>query len=197
MKRKNKENKDDGIIIKLSRKGEEFVYISDSLPRESSKIKIPLETTSSVISNIEDNDDSDMVSYKERKKKEESVKKGEKERKRNLQQQAIVHSVNEEKMDEEEEQEANTIKIMIENTRMPFVQVPSCSSWFDIEKIHEIEMNSLPEFFCGKYPSKTPQNYKEYRNFIISLYRENPKCYLSATGKSFLLFFSLQKTSCR
>ena len=42
-------------------------------------------------------------------------------------------------------------------------------------------MDSLPEFFCGKYPSKTPETYKEYRNFMIKTYRENPTGYLSAT----------------
>lgn len=49
--------------------------------------------------------------------------------------------------------------------------IPSCSAWFNIEKVHEIEMNSLPEFFCGKFPHKTPENYLNYRNFIIKLYR--------------------------
>eukprot|EP00357_Protocruzia_adherens_P016075 CAMPEP_0115047424 /NCGR_PEP_ID=MMETSP0216-20121206/49292_1 /TAXON_ID=223996 /ORGANISM="Protocruzia adherens, Strain Boccale" /LENGTH=732 /DNA_ID=CAMNT_0002430605 /DNA_START=30 /DNA_END=2228 /DNA_ORIENTATION=- len=61
------------------------------------------------------------------------------------------------------------------------VIVPSCSAWFSIDSIHEIERESLPEFFCKQYPSKTPEIYKEYRNFMISLYRENPKQYLSAT----------------
>ena len=59
--------------------------------------------------------------------------------------------------------------------------IPSCSAWFDVNAIHEIEMQELPEFFCGKYPSKTPQVYREYRNFMIKLYRENPVAYLSAT----------------
>ncbi len=64
--------------------------------------------------------------------------------------------------------------------RYPLV-LPSCASWFDLETIHEIEERALPEFFCGKYPSKTPQVYKEYRNFIVKLYRANPNSYLSAT----------------
>ena len=57
------------------------------------------------------------------------------------------------------------------------VVVPSTTIdiWFDPEnydnKIHPIEEESLPEFFSGKYPSKTPQVYKEYRNFMIMLYR--------------------------
>ena len=31
------------------------------------------------------------------------------------------------------------------------------------------------------YPSKTPAVYREYRNFIVELYRANPNNYLSAT----------------
>lgn len=59
--------------------------------------------------------------------------------------------------------------------------IPSCSAWFNIETIHEIEMQSLPEYFCGKFPHKNPATYMDYRNFIIKLYRESPKAYLSAT----------------
>ena len=59
--------------------------------------------------------------------------------------------------------------------------IPASSSWFNFDNIHEIEIKSLPEFFCGKYPSKTPETYKEYRNFIINLYRENQNSYLTAT----------------
>lgn len=74
----------------------------------------------------------------------------------------------------------------INNNQTQPLYIPASSSWFDINNVHEIEMQTLPEFFCGKYPSKTPQIYKEYRNFIINLYRENPKAYLSATGMSYI-----------
>ncbi len=59
--------------------------------------------------------------------------------------------------------------------------IPSCSGWFNIDSIHEIEMQSLPEFFCGKFPHKNPATYQDYRNYIIKLYRESPNAYLSAT----------------
>ena len=59
--------------------------------------------------------------------------------------------------------------------------IPASSSWFNFDTIHEIEIKSLPEYFCGKYPSKTPEVYKEYRNFMINLYRENQSSYLTAT----------------
>ncbi|EGR31581.1 swi snf and rsc complex subunit ssr2, putative [Ichthyophthirius multifiliis] len=51
----------------------------------------------------------------------------------------------------------------------------------DLDKIHQIEKEALPEFFQGK-PSKTPEIYKKYRNFIIMLYRENPRNYITATA---------------
>ena len=60
------------------------------------------------------------------------------------------------------------------------VILPTCSSWFDINGIHQIEKDALPEFFAGKQ-LKTPQAYKNYRNHIIKLYREDPKNYLTAT----------------
>ena len=62
------------------------------------------------------------------------------------------------------------------------IKIPETASWFNLEEIHEIEKTSLPEFFNGKYPSKTPEIYKKYRNFIIDLYRQNPSIYLTATA---------------
>lgn len=68
----------------------------------------------------------------------------------------------------------------MEYSKTSFI-IPSCSAWFNIDKIHEIEMQSLPEFFCGKFPHKNPATYMDQRNFIIKLYRESPNSYLSAT----------------
>ena len=62
------------------------------------------------------------------------------------------------------------------------VKIPDSAKWFNMEEIHDIEKASLPEFFNGKYPSKTPEIYKKYRNFIINLYRQNPVVYLTATA---------------
>jgi len=58
--------------------------------------------------------------------------------------------------------------------------VPSCCNWFSFESIHQIEKDSLAEFFIGK-PSKSPEVYKKYRNFIINLFRQNPRHYLCST----------------
>jgi len=59
-----------------------------------------------------------------------------------------------------------------------YVPASTIAAWFDGEnfenRIAPIEEDSLPEFFNGKYPSKTPTVYKEYRNFMIALYRMNP-----------------------
>lgn len=87
-------------------------------------------------------------------------------------------------------EEANTVASQFDGSLLdqPQVYVPSSTLdiWFDPEnfenQITDIEEESLPEFFSsGRYPSKTPQVYKEYRNFIIHLYRSNPTIYLSAT----------------
>ena len=59
--------------------------------------------------------------------------------------------------------------------------IPSCSQWFDINQIHELEMQSLPEFFCGKFPHKNHISYLNFRNSIIKMYREKPSEYLSAS----------------
>jgi len=56
------------------------------------------------------------------------------------------------------------------------------AKWFNYDQIHEIEKRSLPEFFDGKSPSKTPKIYTEYRNFMIQTYEQNPNQYLTQTA---------------
>ena len=65
------------------------------------------------------------------------------------------------------------------------------ADWFDMDSIADIERQSLPEFFRGVYPSKTPSTYKEYRDFMIKLYRTNPQTYITATSKSLSPLLSL------
>ncbi|XP_067111415.1 SWI/SNF complex subunit SMARCC1b [Osmerus mordax] len=60
--------------------------------------------------------------------------------------------------------------------------IPSYSSWFNYNSIHQIEKRALPEFFNGKNKSKSPEIYLAYRNFIIDTYRLNPQEYLSSTS---------------
>jgi len=60
--------------------------------------------------------------------------------------------------------------------------IPSYSAWFNLSTIHPLERKSLPEFFSGKNRSKTPQIYKDYRDFMINTYRLNPSEYLTVTA---------------
>ncbi|GER33937.1 SWI/SNF complex subunit SMARCC2 [Striga asiatica] len=59
--------------------------------------------------------------------------------------------------------------------------IPSYSSWFAWNNIHEVERFSLREFFDGSTVTRSPRIYKEYRDFIISKYREDPSRKLTFT----------------
>lgn len=48
------------------------------------------------------------------------------------------------------------------------------AGWFRWDEIHDTEKRSLPEFFDGSAASRNPRVYKEYRDFIINRYREDP-----------------------
>lgn len=67
-------------------------------------------------------------------------------------------------------------------TQLAEVIIPSFSVWFSFEKVNLIEQRALPEFFNNKNKSKTPQVYKDYRDFMIHSYRLNPHEYLSVTA---------------
>ncbi|CAD8073126.1 unnamed protein product [Paramecium sonneborni] len=60
--------------------------------------------------------------------------------------------------------------------------VPSCTSWFKIDKIHSIEKENFKEYFNQENKYKTPQLYKKHRNFIINLYYNTPNIYLTTTA---------------
>lgn len=55
------------------------------------------------------------------------------------------------------------------------------SGWFVWDEIHETEKTELREFFDGSSFSRTPKIYKEYRDFIINKYREEPSRRLTFT----------------
>lgn len=83
--------------------------------------------------------------------------------------------------------ETNPETAPVEDTEMVIPQaheivIPSYSKWFNLNKIHEIERQSLPEFFTNRIASKTPQVYLKYRNFIVNSYRLNPNEYFSVTS---------------
>lgn len=62
------------------------------------------------------------------------------------------------------------------------VIVPSFAGWFKLDAIHPIEERSLPEFFQSTTKYKSPEIYKQVRNFVIHTFRLNPTEYLSLTA---------------
>lgn len=56
-----------------------------------------------------------------------------------------------------------------------------CLGWFRWDDIHETERIALKEFFDGSSISRTPKIYKEYRDFMINKYREEPSRRLTFT----------------
>ncbi|KAF0891662.1 hypothetical protein E2562_010881 [Oryza meyeriana var. granulata] len=65
--------------------------------------------------------------------------------------------------------------------------IPASSGWFRWDEIHETERRALPEFFGGAggsgfgTASRNPRIYREYRDYIISKYREDPSRRLTFT----------------
>ncbi|XP_039001354.1 SWI/SNF complex subunit SWI3A-like [Hibiscus syriacus] len=68
-----------------------------------------------------------------------------------------------------------------EEPELDLYTIPSYSSWFAWNDIHETERQALKEFFEGSSISRTPKVYKEYRDFIINKYREDPSRRLTFT----------------
>jgi SWI/SNF related-matrix-associated actin-dependent regulator of chromatin subfamily C len=62
--------------------------------------------------------------------------------------------------------------------------LPAHAQWFDMSTVSDYEKQALAEFFSNnpKTPSKTPEVYKEYRDFMIHAYQQNPSQYLSFTA---------------
>ena len=60
------------------------------------------------------------------------------------------------------------------------ILLPSSAVWFDRNLIHQIEKESLIEFFEMK-PGKQEKDYLNIRDKILDLYYQNPNSYLSAT----------------
>ncbi|CAN6268263.1 unnamed protein product [Urochloa humidicola] len=65
--------------------------------------------------------------------------------------------------------------------------IPASSGWFRWDGIHETERQALPEFFGGAggagfgTATRNPRIYREYRDFIIAKYREDPARRLTFT----------------
>ncbi|XP_008796581.2 SWI/SNF complex subunit SWI3A [Phoenix dactylifera] len=59
--------------------------------------------------------------------------------------------------------------------------IPSSSNWFQWDEIHGTERRELPDFFDGSAASRNVRVYKEYRDFIINKFREDPSRRLTFT----------------
>jgi SWI/SNF related-matrix-associated actin-dependent regulator of chromatin subfamily C len=62
------------------------------------------------------------------------------------------------------------------------IVLPSYSTWFKMNDIHDIERKAMAEFFNHRNRSKTEAVYKDYRDFMINTYRLNPAEYLTVTA---------------
>jgi SWI/SNF related-matrix-associated actin-dependent regulator of chromatin subfamily C len=68
---------------------------------------------------------------------------------------------------------------------LPSLALPNHLSWFDMGSIHDIERTALPEFFAeraARSSNKSPEIYREYRDFMIHAYQQNPAHYLNFTS---------------
>ena len=173
----NREKQSKNIHITLGKKGDDYYYISDTL-MERSKIKIP-------ITSINKKDTKTILGASlETELKTEKITKnhnGINLSQNQTQENASASSRQNENIIKDHEDIPVLTKI-VENNLKQNIIIPSCSQWFKFDEIHEIEQKTLPEFFCGKFPGKTPEVYKDYRNYIINLYRENSNSYLTATS---------------
>lgn len=85
--------------------------------------------------------------------------------------------------DLEREFQEKSKQYLVEQTN--HVIIPLFAQWFDINKVHSIEEKLFPDFFLEnaiKLPHKTREIYVNMRDFIINVYRLNPKEYLSITA---------------
>ncbi|KAF8390681.1 hypothetical protein HHK36_025208 [Tetracentron sinense] len=78
-------------------------------------------------------------------------------------------------------EDANSKAVPANEPQLDLYTIPSHSCWFSWGDIHETEKISLKDFFDGSSISKTPKIYKEYRDFIINKYREEPSRGLTFT----------------
>jgi hypothetical protein len=60
--------------------------------------------------------------------------------------------------------------------------LPASANWFSLSSIHQYERDALPEFFSDADHLRTPQTYKDYRDFMLHAYWQNPSQYLTYTA---------------
>lgn len=59
---------------------------------------------------------------------------------------------------------------------------PQLASWYVPGKVHAVEKRALPEFFLGRFASKTPANYIQIRDAMIGAWRRAPSRYVTSTS---------------
>jgi hypothetical protein len=186
--KKEKEQKEITVILGKTA-GDGYMYLEDSL-HERSKIKIPLvyDQQSEFKISLNENEFSNLKekSISESQKFSSSISNS------NIQKIIYEESKNVENHNneafEQGEAEMQSFKAAFDyeaanNSEKTLHLIPSCSQWFKLDDISDIEVKANSEFFSGKFPSKTPEVYKEYRNYIVGLFKENPNSYLSSTSK--------------
>jgi len=68
-------------------------------------------------------------------------------------------------------------------TVQPTLVLPDhAARWFRLDSVHPREQLGLPEFFDSSSTLRTPEHYREYRNFMINAYQQNPQQYLAGTA---------------
>ena len=161
---KKRDRKSEQLIITLGRLNDGYYYISDTF-NGGTKIKIPLIETTSKKEHIKIEIEEEEIS--EPKKNEPST---------------VLQKIIIDQSPEILQPKNINNQIISKPKEFEQIKIPESAKWFNMDEIHEIEKKSLPEFFNGKYPSKNPEIYKKYRNFIINLYRQNPSIYLTGTA---------------
>ena len=161
---KKRDRKSEQLIITLGRLNDGYYYISDTF-NGGTKIKIPLIETTSKKEHIKIDIEEEEIS--EPKKNEPST---------------VLQKIIIDQSPEILQPKNINNQIISKPKEFEQIKIPESAKWFNMDEIHEIEKKSLPEFFNGKYPSKNPEIYKKYRNFIINLYRQNPSIYLTGTA---------------
>ncbi|GAB2223659.1 hypothetical protein Droror1_Dr00004397 [Drosera rotundifolia] len=87
------------------------------------------------------------------------------------------------KSNEQNNQISNNPKQFVPADESPLdlYTIPLSSGWFAWDSIHDTERAALWEFFDGSSFTRTPRIYKEYRDFIINKFREDPSTKLLFT----------------
>ncbi|WVZ18476.1 hypothetical protein V8G54_005798 [Vigna mungo] len=100
---------------------------------------------------------------------------------RNIAHATVFGSVGASVMEVTKDPNSNPGRLDDSDPELELYTIPSSSRWFAWDEIHETERTAFKEFFDASSISRTPKIYKEYRDFIINKYREEPSRRLTFT----------------